>query len=277
MNRIYKEQFLRKISNCAIGTKTCYISTIGIYSTFIGNKEPTAENVKLFIQNLKDRNRAVTSVNRHLAAIKTFFKANKLVWDDELKASPVDLYDTNTPTISPENAKKIIVATKERGCLSDMAYLAIATIYGVRVSELAILNENSIDIDKNTILLEANKGGVSRKHLIPEEIYFIKDYEFEEQSTTTLNTLFHKICLLSNYARQDGEAWHSPRRGIITGLVENRATREAINAFMRWAPRDMVERYYQQGLTAEVSDRKIFEKHPFLPFWREERSSFVSN
>lgn len=269
MDRIYKDQFLKKISNLAIGTKTCYISTIEIYSTFIDREEPTAENAALFIQDLKDRKYAVTSVNRHLAALKTFFKANKLVWDNELKASGVDLYYTNTPTISPENAKKVILAIRERGRLPDMSYLAIATIYGVRVSELALLNKTSIDVDKNTILLEVKKGGVSRKHLIPKELYFIKDYEFETQSTTTLNTLFHKICFVSGYKRQYGEAWHSPRRGIIAGLVENGASHEAISAFMKWAPRDMVERYYRQGLTAGVSDRKIFEKHPFLPFWRE--------
>jgi hypothetical protein len=78
--------------------------------------------------------------------------------------------------------------------------------------------------------------------------------------------------------------WHTIRRALLDGLVDNDVNLLAARAFMRWkgAGREMAmpARYFGNvivdvGETEPVldeakNDEEIFEKHPFLPFWRKD-------
>ncbi|PIZ53851.1 hypothetical protein COY26_00735 [Candidatus Woesearchaeota archaeon CG_4_10_14_0_2_um_filter_33_10] len=268
MKQEYVSCFLQKIGNTTEKTKVCYLSSISIYSTFIGDKEPTIDNVLLFIQYLKNKNYSISSINRHMFAIKKFFIANKFLWDEDIKSQPINLYETDTPTISIDNVQKVITAIRQIGSDSDKAYLALSTIYGLRLSEMAALTIKDIQKNKNTIHIRTLKGGIERDHVIPPEIDFIKDYSLEEQSTGVISVLFSKICLLAGYNKMPNEGWHSIRRALVSGLYINEVAEPQINLFLRWAPQSIARRYYVQGLNPIVSDKLVFQKHPFLEFWR---------
>lgn len=274
INKDLMSNFLQKTSHLTDHTKTCYIGSLDLYSRFIGDNTPNMENVKAFMTDLEEAEYTVNSINRHIFAIKKFFSSNGLEWEDTIKAQFVNLFDTDTPTISREDLGRVIIATKKHGNLVDMSYLALSSIYGLRRQELAEISNNRINKQKSTIHIRSIKHGLERDHLIPDQIGFIKDYNFEEQKLPTISLLFSKIALLAGYNRESGEGWHSIRRALVSGLFDNEISDASIEFFMRWSPKNISRRYNTQGKNPSVADAKIFAKHPFLPFW-ESKNAFI--
>ena len=269
-NSILTVNFLKHISATKQHTQTCYISSIGFYLQEIDGRTPTAKNAIWFFDRLKEAGYSQSSINRHLAAVKSFFVANKIEWDSTLKSAFVSIYQQETPTISIEDVKLLIKSTCKNGISSDMVYLALSTVYGLRRVELARIVAEDVDKKNSTLFIKTAKGGVERKHSIPKEIDFVKDFPFEEQSETTMSVLFTKICLLGGYIKKPNEGWHSVRRSIVSEFYLNTNIPEAwIRLFFRWAPAGTSQRYFATGVNPLVADRKIFEKHPFLEFWKE--------
>ena len=268
MDKTYFQNFLKSIQDLAEQTKVSYVSAVSLYARFVGNGKPTVDSVHSFLVKLGEKGYSISSVNLYLAAIKKFFIVNGLPWDSNIKSKHVNLYETDTPTIYITDIKNLVRATKERGNIVDMSYLALSTIYGLRRGEMAAITEEDVGKKESTIHIKTLKGGIERNHLIPDEISFIKEYQFDCQSNSSMSLLFAKICLLAGYERKDNEGWHAIRRSIDVELFDSDVKPIYLKFFLRWAPKDMSERYFMQGINPIIADRKIFEKHPFLPFWR---------
>ncbi|MDI6780819.1 MAG: site-specific integrase [bacterium] len=268
MEKACFENFLRSIKYCAEQTKSSYISAISLFVRLIGEDNFTMDGVRGFIAELEKKKYSESSINLYLAAVRKFFNVNGIVWDNSVKSKHVNLYNTNTPSLSIDNVRDIIHITKQRGNLADMSYLALSTIYGLRCGELASITRK--DIRGNVLHVKPLKKNVERDHLIPDEISFICEYPFEEQSLSAMNLLFTKICLYAGYKKKHCEGWHSPRRSLIEGLYESGIIPVYINFFIRWSPQNIGQRYVIQAKSNNpiTADRLIFEKHPFLPFWR---------
>lgn len=169
----------------------------------------------------------------------------------------------------------------------DTLYLALATTYAMRCSELAQLPRDLVDAGRHQIFVETKKHGRQRYHLIPDAIrpyLYPALRHLAPKSPQCLNKVFRRLERLARIPHTDELAWHGFRRLIDRRLLEAGLETQAVTNFLRWkrSTTDMPSRYHS-GMTivgesggAIVSqpmdlqtDVRAFEHHPFLPFWTE--------
>ena len=170
----------------------------------------------------------------------------------------------------------------------ESCFLALSTIYGVRRQEMMDMQAKDVDLKAGTIFIRTVKHGRQRYHLIPAEIAdVIGGYDFTTQySASTVSQIFWAVVNKSNLEPLQSErlGWHSIRRAVLSGLIDNGLNPFAARSFLRWKSTmgelAMPARYYSNvtiGLKGKKvvseeakGDKEIFEKyHPFLSFWRD--------
>jgi site-specific recombinase XerD len=55
-------------------TRNAYLYTVGLFKTYLEGREPTPELAKAFVRSLEERGNVATSVNRHIWALKSYFR-----------------------------------------------------------------------------------------------------------------------------------------------------------------------------------------------------------
>lgn len=123
-----------------------------------GGRSVAAVDLKLlaaYLEHLRDRNLAVTTIARRLVSLKMFFRY--LVLDGVLPQSSVDLLSSPKlwqylPTVlSPETVDRLLAApcTEDSYPLRDRALLAVLYATGCRASEVANLRVQDIRLKEN--------------------------------------------------------------------------------------------------------------------------------
>ncbi len=174
--------------------------------------------------------------------------------------------DISRPAFSYEEVCQIIRRGKEVLSSRELAYLALATTYGLRRKELSCLG--AID---GTMTVETVKGGPVTTHLVPEEIKpYLAGYRRAEVSYMSL--VFRRIASKLGLADRGEYGWHSIRRALVTELVTKEAPLLSILRFMRWSDASLKGQFGMVAIYAvndqEQIDRSIFAVHPFIPVWR---------
>lgn len=200
-------------------------------------------------------------------------------WDVGKRALPkVDSSEIVRPALTFDDMKKI-VETARAGNLGvrEVAYVALASVYGLRRGELASVRKEDIDFTRGVIFVRTEKGGEQREQLLAEQIIpYLKGYDFEPVSAFEMSIMFKKICYKSGVDIVDGGGWHMWRRGLETLLRDALATDHNLNMdsrlvtkiFFRWrlvSSPDMTDRYYT--VDPLVCDRVALAHHPVLPLW----------
>jgi integrase len=148
------------------------------------------------------------------------------------------------------------------------AYLLLSTLYGLRRSELSIIEPGDIDLDEGTIFVRTTKFGVQKKQLIPESVRgYLEGVEIAPVSLKTMTTIYLIVESLAGIEHRKKAGWHSIRRAVATGLNEAGVGEVDANKFLRWKDTSMFQHYVKSDLAA---DRRIFKVHPLLPLWEEE-------
>ena len=255
---------------------------------FLKSNDPTKEGVNAYIKKLSKHYKPGT-VNFIFRVIRRLFISNGLEWDFRRGEAPqITERDEHRPALAPELIK-IMIETAKAGKMDDslVTFLALSTIYGCRREEMRIITPKDIESKSNTIFISTVKGGRQRYHLIPPEIKpLLTQHDFSRQySKTGVSQIFWRIVNAAGLGLLTSEdlGWHSIRRPLLSGLIDNGLNAFAAKAFLRWGGNvgelAMPERYYGNvviGLegTKVVSkatreDKEIFEKyHPFIEFWR---------
>lgn len=150
----------------------------------------------------------------------------------------------------------------------ELAWLALATIYGLRREELG--RPEPPEITDGTIRIHTVKGGPPTTHLIPPEIApFLKHYQ--PYSTDYMSHRFLKILYKTGVKVGAGYGWHSIRRALATELLLSEASALNISRFMRWAELTIQKDFGMLAIYAKKDqariDNQIFRIHPFLPYW----------
>lgn len=228
------------------------------------------------------------TVNFAFRVIRTVFAVNKLNWEYRRGEVPViKQRDEYRPQLSPHVIEMMIVAAKNGRLFPDeQCFLALSTIFGLRRGELANLRPADINLRSGAIYVATLKSGRERYHLIPQEIHpYIAAHDFNQRyAVATLSQMFKRILAKSGAGtlRKSQPGWHAVRRALWDGLVDAGVNLLAARAFLRWkgatGDMDMPARYFgnvildltETGPVLEEAkgDEEIFEKHPFLPFWR---------
>lgn len=164
-------------------TRKAYLWTTDLFLRFLDGKEPTTELAREFIRELENRGNSASSINRHLWALKSYFrfKGQELKlrglktqknyprflrdgeWDKLLKTATDTIYDPAISTYARNRAR-----------------LELALVYayggaGLRLSEA--LNMTPDDMLDDGYLRVIRKG--SREDFVPVEdevVRGIKDY-----------------------------------------------------------------------------------------------------
>ncbi len=183
-------------SKSAVSRKT-YLSTVGRFVKFLAGREPTPDLGKEFLKTLEEEGNAATSINRHIWALKSYFrfKASQLPsdtpepervahhlrlrglttvdhkprvlrhgeWERLLRVATAPIYDPTVPDAARLKAKK------------EVALLYTYCGGGLRLSEGLKLTADDI-LDEGALRV-IGKGG--REDFVPVEdvvVRAIKDY-----------------------------------------------------------------------------------------------------
>jgi integrase/recombinase XerC len=162
--RHHIEAFLEALRNRAVSEHTLagYESDLDDFESFLKLRKVAFESidhifVRDFLGHLYERKLEKTSVARKLACLRTFFKF--LVRDGRLKTNPAQLVASprlpkKLPSHLPENEAAAVVEMPQGDSLKDVrdrAILELLYASGLRVRELAALNDENLDMAQSLV------------------------------------------------------------------------------------------------------------------------------
>jgi integrase len=154
---------------------------------------------------------------------------------------------------------------------SDMhlhrGYFLLATLYGLRAVELRSVCQEDVDLEDGSIFVRTAKGGVERRHLIPESVrHYLEGITFEPMGEAQMWKMYRLIEVTSGIEHVRGAGWHSVRRAVATALAELGFPEIKANKFLRWS--DETSRYKTYArFEWRKADAEVFEVHPYLKLW----------
>lgn len=241
------------------------------------------------LNTLRQKGRKPGTVNFAFRVIKRLFTVNGLVWEYHRGEAPaIGQRDEYRPQLSADIIQVMVETAKNGKLYSDEScFLALSTIYATRREEMANLKPEDVDLANNAIYISTVKFGRQRYHLIPPEIYpYLVKHDFSRAyGLATMSQMFKKILNKSGLSGLKSQrlGWHSIRRAVFDGLINNGVNPLAARAFLRWkgatGEMAMPARYYgnvivglegnKPMLEEAKGDEEIFaSQHPFLGMWR---------
>lgn len=224
-------------------------------------------DVVKFVAELRERGIRQNSIYMMIKSLKLLCKLQG--WKDgfpKLVMARVRSSDVSRPRLRVDEIEYIIRRAKEVCSEREVAFLAMATTYGLRRMEVGTL-----EIIDGSVKVYTLKGGDVTIQLIPDEIKdFIKGYS-GCNSPASMSAVFRSIIDKVGIDVGVGFGWDSIRRALATELVLKDASMLNVLRFMRWSHASLQREIgmlaiYAVREQAEV-DRSIFKLHPFLPFW----------
>lgn len=195
-------------------------------------------------------------------------------WDMGKRSAPkVQSRDMLRPSRNLDEMAAMVLVAKP--VPAEAVYIALASIYGLRLGELLRVRAEHIDLRQKTIFVSTEKGGEQRDQLLCDEILpYLENYDFSvAYSPFTLSQLYYRIEAKAGLQHQEGGCWHTLRRALDTELVDacnqlgNTPGELYAHFFLRWRlSGSMVERYYSRS-PLEI-DAKVLSVHPVIPMWR---------
>lgn len=331
--------FLDQLSNSSVETKRGRLFWCEKFLKYAGRRDFDDWNKALvdkFIARLKKEGYAPGTIHSAFAIMQRVFDSAKAVFEQEKRESKakvdrtdplralleiqdwdakvgptwtygkramprVETSDVARPTLTLEEIGKLVAAAKDgRLDPAETAYLAVASIYGLRRGELARITPEHVNLEERTIYVDTEKGGEKRKQaLAPEIIPYLEAYGFSPRySPMMISAMWKRICYKSGIEERDANqgdsrgyrrkgaksadrenfGWHAFRRYLDTALRNSMASDTTlkidyqlyVKIFFRWklmASSDMSIRYYA-GHPLEI-DEVVLAHHPVVRLWGE--------
>ena len=224
-------------------------------------------DVMKFVAELREDGISQNSINTIIKPVKLLCQIQG--WKDgfpKLAMARVRRSDVSRPRLSVDDIGYIIRRAKEVCSEREVAFLAVATTYGLRRGEVG-----TVEIIDGSVRIYTLKGGEVTTQLIPDEIKdFIKGYRGCD-SLGYMSAVFRTIIDKVGIEVGVGFGWDSIRRALATELMMRDVSLLNMARFMRWSVASLQREVgmlaiYAVRDQAEI-DRSIFEVHPFLPFW----------
>jgi integrase len=245
-------------------------------------------SVDRYMDSLRTQGRSPGTINFAFRVLRRLFVVNGLPWEYRRGEAPaISERDEYRPQLSTDIIE-VMVSTAKSGRLypDESCFLALSTTYGLRREELVNLVPEDVDLSNGSIFIGTIKMGRQRYHKIPPEIIipYLENHDFSRvYGLSTMSQMFKKILDKSGLGALKSQrlGWHTIRRALLDGLVNNGVNILAARSFLRWksATGDMAmpARYYgnvviglegsSPVLEEAKGDEEIFELHPFLGFW----------
>ena len=246
--------------------------------------------VDRYLQRLRRQNRKPGTINFAFRVVRRLFTVNGLEWEYRRgEAPPIGQRDEYRPQLSADLIRVMIAAAISGKLHEDEScFLASSTVYGLRREEMIDLKPEDVDLANSAIYVSTVKHGRQRYHLVPPEIKpYLTAHDFSKRySLSGMSQLFWRVVNNSDLGGLKSQrlGWHSIRRAVLDGLIDNGVNPFAARSFLRWkgvaGELAMPARYYGNVvinlngstplLEEAAGDDEIFQKHPFLLMWRGE-------
>lgn len=191
-----------------------------------------------------------------------------------LKKIPPYPKELNQPYFTPEEVNRLVYWAVLEAKPDMVLRLAIATIYGTRVGELATLSSENINLnhENSTIKIETEKKGMRVPQPIPTELIPLFSVPLKPMKAQTIQSQLKRLCRKSGVATPHRTGIHSIRRSVATVLYSNTDLKElSIRRFLRWAEggfgMGVMPRYVKTPVS--VTDTEVINKHPYVAMWKE--------
>ena len=224
----------------------------------------TRDDILRFLDSKRQQGKAKGYLRFMFTALKTFLQAiNEEMPIPRRKVPGPRQHEMNRPVLSPYQVRKIIIACKDNALEPlSVSLVAFASIYGFRRVELSNLEI----VGTSRVKVITAKTKAPREHRIPEQILpFITGYY--HISTPEMSNLFHEVVFRSGLDRILHGGWHTFRRAVATGLLDNSVIERTVETFMAWSPSKSKSLAWYYTPQAETVDNTIFKNHPFLEWW----------
>lgn len=178
--------------------------------------------------------------------------------------------DMKTPALKLADVNKMIIAAKDdKLTIPQAAFLALATVYGLRREEITRIREQDIDYEMGRITIRTAKEGEEREHLLASEIVpYIERHNFDQaRSPSVLTKMYREMERKADVPHMERAGYHAIRRPLDTELLR-RLKYVDVKRFLRWKLSGEMPLYYDKSDPVEL-DPEVFRHHPFLPMWRE--------
>ncbi len=232
----------------------------------VKNSYNRADVVK-FVAELRQEGMRQNSINARLKALRLLCQIQN--WDGgfpRLAMPKVKSSEVNRPVFTVDEVVHIISRAKEVCSERELAFLAAASVYGLRREEIGTLEVSDGHVEVHTA-----KDGEVAFQIIPDAI---KDYMKGYRACNDvryITRVFHRIMNKVGLEVNTGYGWHSIRRALATELALRGVSALNILRFMRWSDASLKGELGMLVIYArheqDKIDRSIFELHPFLYAW----------
>lgn len=243
-------------------------------------RHPSAAHLQRYVALRRAAGAADSTLLNELAAVRRMYDLSDITLprvDLRLRA-PAEV----GPTLHPDSILRLIAWARTPGAPPlTRRYLAVGSLYGARVSELAALRQEDVDLSHRRIYFWTLKGGDRRWQSIPADAAWALAGAWAPHRPQSLQRVFVDACSAAGVPREDGMGWHSLRRGLQFAMRQAGVSLEVRHAFTRWsggrAGEDIADYYAgasrllgPQGwvqVARDDPDAAAWARHPFLPAW----------
>jgi hypothetical protein len=224
-------------------------------------------DVVKFIAELRQEGMKQSSINSRLKALGLLCQIQN--WDSgfpRLAMPKVKDSEVSRPVFTADEVVHIISRAKEVCSERELAFLAAASVYGLRREEIGTL-----EVYDGHVRVHTAKDGEVAFQIIPDVIKgYIKGYQgckYARYMTRVFQRIMSKVCL----EMDRGYGWHSIRPALATELALSDVSAMNIVRFMRWSDAGVKGEFGMLAIYAKREqdniDKSIFEVHPFLSAW----------
>jgi integrase len=234
-----------------------------------------------FLDHIIEDGQGISSVRWTYMVLKKIYGAIDLPYLVTTDDLPRGSAQPNISIMAPQDVLRMIAWVRDKGSPREVVYTLMSTVYGLRRIELSRLAAASFSDTIGTVHIHTAKHGREHTHTVPEElrphIRIAIDQKALGYGPASLSHIFNDITKTAHIKTRDiggniqwgngREGWHSIRRSLDTGLINNGIDMLKVRFFMRWTldSRDMAAYYYHASPAA--IDKEVFEHHPFLGAW----------
>jgi integrase len=226
-------------------------------------------DVVKFVAELRQEGMKQNSINARLKAVRLLCQIQS--WDGgfpRLAMPKVKNSEVNRPVFTADEVVHIISKGREVCSERELAFLAAASVYGLRREEIGTL-----EVSDGHVKVRTAKDGEAGFQTIPDAVKgYMKGYR-ACRDVRYMTRVFRRIMGKVGLEVERGHGWHSIRRALATELALRDVSALNILRFMRWSDGGAKGEFGMLAIYArceqEKIDKSIFEVHPFLPIWRQ--------
>ena len=217
--------------------------------------DPSNRSIADYLRRLQDRGLKDGSVDQSYRTVRRFVAWAGLP-KPRVASWRYDPEEADRPWFVPQVVAKLATTARHSPVVTDAARLCLASLYGMRVGEIAAVRPEDVRLEEGRVFIRSEKGSRRRWCWIPPEARPWLDVHWQVTTpravAATLDALWENTF---TEPRPKGAAWHAVRRGVACALGEAGCREEDMERFLRWKSKSMARRYMHPNVRVTADGR----------------------